>query len=99
MDGMGVNGSDVTSMLLLPELMYRHAFGSTYFMQPREWGFSPTECPIPPSRVDSWEALIAAQFPPVADRRLRRFAGRLLAQRIKSRVRSVFTSSDAEGHP
>ncbi|HUK42548.1 MAG TPA: hypothetical protein VLX11_15950, partial [Candidatus Acidoferrales bacterium] len=37
MGGMGPNRSDVASMVLLPELMYRHSFGRPYLKQPAAW--------------------------------------------------------------
>jgi hypothetical protein len=37
MGGMGPNRSDVPSMVLLPELMYRHAFGRPCLRQPAGW--------------------------------------------------------------
>ena len=36
MHGMGSNDSDVAGMVLLPELLYRRAFGRPY-MRPRDW--------------------------------------------------------------
>lgn len=37
MGGMGPNHSDTASMVLLPELMYRHAFGHSLLRQPDAW--------------------------------------------------------------
>jgi len=37
MGGMGPNRSDVASMVLLPELMYRYAFGQPCLRQPDKW--------------------------------------------------------------
>jgi hypothetical protein len=44
--GMGVNGSDVPSMGLLPELLYRWATGSPGLVVPREWSDAPGEVPL-----------------------------------------------------
>ena len=41
MGGMGPNTSDVPSMLMLPELAYRHAFGRPLFRQPGAWSVGP----------------------------------------------------------
>jgi len=37
MHGMGPNRADVPSMVLLPELLHRHAFGRHLFVQPERW--------------------------------------------------------------
>jgi predicted AlkP superfamily phosphohydrolase/phosphomutase len=37
MGGMGSNKSDVQSMVLLPELLYRHAFNHSLLVQPERW--------------------------------------------------------------
>ena len=37
MHGMGPNLSDIASMVLLPELLHRHAFGRSVFKQPKAW--------------------------------------------------------------
>lgn len=55
MGGMGRNRSDVASMLLLPELLHRHAFGSAFFRP------SASERPVRgpvhlPSDTPSWES-------------------------------------------
>ncbi len=46
MGGMGPNHSDVSSMVLLPELLYRHAFGRSLLAVPPEWGAAPGGVPI-----------------------------------------------------
>jgi predicted AlkP superfamily phosphohydrolase/phosphomutase len=46
MGGMGANHSDVPSMVLLPELLYRHEFGRQLLTVPAEWRASPSEVPI-----------------------------------------------------
>lgn len=46
MGGMGPNRSDVASMALLPELLYRNAFGESLMKQPREWSEAPNGCPL-----------------------------------------------------
>jgi len=61
--GMGTNRSDVPSMLLLPELMYRHAFGKPLFAQPQEWNLCADSCPMLPPAAPSWHEAIAAGFP------------------------------------
>lgn len=46
MGGMGPNHSDVPSMLLLPELLYRRAFGRGLLTVPPEWTAAPDRVPI-----------------------------------------------------
>jgi hypothetical protein len=46
MGGMGANHSDVASMVLLPELLYRHAFGRSLLATPSEWTAAPGSLPI-----------------------------------------------------
>jgi predicted AlkP superfamily phosphohydrolase/phosphomutase len=46
MGGMGPNHSDVSSMVLLPELLYRHAFGRPLLAVPSEWSAAPGGVPI-----------------------------------------------------
>jgi predicted AlkP superfamily phosphohydrolase/phosphomutase len=55
MGGMGPNHSDVQSMVLLPELLYRHAFGDSLLTVPAAWAASPRAVPIL-DEEDSWEA-------------------------------------------
>jgi predicted AlkP superfamily phosphohydrolase/phosphomutase len=46
MGGMGPNHSDVQSMVLLPELLYRHAFGHPLLTVPPAWTATPNRLPI-----------------------------------------------------
>lgn len=59
--GMGANNSDVPSMLLLPELLYREHFGRPYFTTP-EWSDQNGGVPLlePDAR---WESAVATGFP------------------------------------
>lgn len=41
MHGMGANDSDVPTMLLLPELLYRHSFGAKLFEAREDWRVAP----------------------------------------------------------
>ena len=63
MGGMGPNRSDVPSMLLLPELMYRNTFGSAYFRQPPGWALSTGGIPALPESANNWEERVATLFP------------------------------------
>ena len=61
--GMGPNRSDVPSMLLLPELMYRRAFGKPLFDQPETWTLSPNAYPTLPPTGPNWHAAIGSRLP------------------------------------
>jgi predicted AlkP superfamily phosphohydrolase/phosphomutase len=90
MGGMGPNHSDLQSMLLLPELLYRQAFGSAFFRQPQEWASCGDGSPVLLSGADNWEARIATGFPtppPAPESRLHRFASRVLPRPVKSLIR------------
>ena len=91
MGGMGPNTSDVPSMLLLPELAYRHAFGEALFRQPEAWAVGPATGPILDETEDWYRALLGnlppprpRVAPPPVDWRLparaRRFASRVLGR-------------------
>lgn len=45
MGGMGSNQSDLQSMVLLPELLYRHAFRQPFLKVPSRWSSAPEEVP------------------------------------------------------
>ncbi len=55
MGGMGPNNCDVQSMVLLPELLYRHAFGRQLLTLPAAWTATPNRVPIL-DEPDSWDA-------------------------------------------
>ena len=99
MGGMGPNRSDVPSMLLLPELMYRNAFGSAFFRQPPEWGSSPDGFPVPLLDADSWGDRMATGFPVPGESRARQLAARVLPTRIKSVLRRALTRPEKQQHP
>ena len=84
--GMGINRSDVPSMLLLPELLYRHAYGSAFFRQPGEWSSSPPGSPVLLASNDSWERRITAGFPVPPESPLRQFAARVLPRPVKALI-------------
>jgi hypothetical protein len=61
MGGMGANHSDTASMVLLPELMYRHAFGRPLLRQPDAWA-DRAAVPLLGEQQD-WVAAVHANFP------------------------------------
>jgi predicted AlkP superfamily phosphohydrolase/phosphomutase len=62
MGGMGPNNSDVPSMVLLPELLYRHAFGESCLNVPGDWTSAQSGLPLPNEESD-WSAAIGALMP------------------------------------
>jgi predicted AlkP superfamily phosphohydrolase/phosphomutase len=62
--GMGANYSDVPSMVLLPELLYRRAFGHRLLTVPTEWAESPTHLPTLEDG-ELWVDASEAWVPPV----------------------------------
>jgi predicted AlkP superfamily phosphohydrolase/phosphomutase len=61
--GMGSNHSDVPTMLLLSELLYRHSFGKPY-LQPRAWKLGENGVPLLPE-AESWDEVMWQLVPPV----------------------------------
>jgi hypothetical protein len=53
MGGMGPNHSDTQSMVLLPELLFRHTFGRPLLAVPPAWAAAPSELPIL-HEADDW---------------------------------------------
>ncbi len=73
--GMGPNRSDVQSMLLLPELTYRHAYGRPFFRPADDWlsagGAGPTL-----GEGESWADAVLSRFPARKDQGTLRRVGR-----------------------
>ncbi|MEX2220718.1 MAG: hypothetical protein WEG40_02875 [Candidatus Rokuibacteriota bacterium] len=65
MGGMGSNYSDVPSMVLLPELLYRHAFGRSLLTLRPEWVAAPGSVPIL-AEGELWTRSNEAWVPPIA---------------------------------
>jgi predicted AlkP superfamily phosphohydrolase/phosphomutase len=62
MHGMGPNDSDVPAMVLLPELLYRHAFASPHMRQIRFAGFLPDGTPLLSTHA-SWHNVLWEAVP------------------------------------
>jgi len=79
--GMGPNGADLPSMLLLPELLYRHATGRRLFRAPDSWTGAADGLPMLAANESWGEAVGAAlgQWPALTALR-RRLARRLGAR-------------------
>jgi hypothetical protein len=82
MGGMGPNRSDIPSMVLLPELMYRQAFGRSCLRQPAGWSEVSGAGP-PLGERDNWADAVNANLsvsrPNIRDR---------LMARLRNRVRT-----------
>ena len=85
MHGMGPNNSDVPAMALLPELLYRFAFGSPY-MRPFQFATLPDGTPLLPEDTHWGNALmqVVPRPEPTFSRRLVRRMNRLLGRRTTS---------------
>lgn len=95
MGGMGPNRSDIQSMALLPELLYRHAFGRPLLAVRPEWAAAPDRIPIL-DEGESWEAASATLVAAPARRRAADPSGLTrLARRLPSPVRGVLRGARA----
>jgi hypothetical protein len=88
---MGPNHSDVQSMVLLPELLYRHAFGEPLLALPGEWTAAPASLPILDGELGWDRANRAWVSEPEAARPSPQPASRLrsLARRLPRPVKDV----------
>lgn len=95
MGGMGPNRSDVTSMLLLPELAYRHAFGRPLFCQPADWSADRATGPVL-GENERWSSAVIKHIP-VATRHdgLRRLAVERLPRRASTVVLRALDALDS----
>ncbi|MGB9381614.1 MAG: hypothetical protein WA571_04290 [Candidatus Binatus sp.] len=62
MGGTGPNNCDAQSMVLLPELLYRHAFGHSMLTIPSAWTASPNHLPIL-GEQETWDAASTSWVP------------------------------------
>jgi hypothetical protein len=83
MGGMGPNHSDVPSMVLLPELLYREAFGRALLTLPPHWTAAPGSMPVLDEEEhwstasETWFAMAAEKPGPPISGPLRSLARRL----------------------
>ncbi len=90
MGGMGPNSCDVQSMVLLPELLYRHAFGHPLLTLPPAWTATPNRLPIL-NEHETWDSLCGSWVPSPPEPEVgnvRAFARRL-PEPVKNLVRGV----------
>jgi predicted AlkP superfamily phosphohydrolase/phosphomutase len=78
--GMGPNHSDTASMALLPELMYRRAFGRTLLRQPDAW--ADTYAPPPLGERHDWSEAVRANLPDAAPPPILGRLGRAVRRRL-----------------
>jgi predicted AlkP superfamily phosphohydrolase/phosphomutase len=80
MGGMGANHSDTASMVLLPELLYRRAFGRTLLRQPDAWADTASSPPL--GERQDWSEAVHANLSFDATPPTRRPADRSLLSRL-----------------
>jgi predicted AlkP superfamily phosphohydrolase/phosphomutase len=90
MGGMGPNHSDIPSMVLLPELLYRNAFGHPLLTAPSGWTAAPSSVPVL-DEEEAWSSASATWVPIPADEPDLPVPGALrsLARRLPGPVMSV----------
>jgi predicted AlkP superfamily phosphohydrolase/phosphomutase len=98
MHGMGSNDADVASMILLPELLYRHAFGKPNFQAPARWTRPSNGVPLL-EPGESWSSAVMNECahveyrrPPVGDRMIAKLSD--LSARTFGRRRGAAVSLD-----
>lgn len=92
--GMGPNKSDAASMALLPELLYRHAFGRPFFRQLRTWSEAPGGLPVL-AEDGQWE-VETPETAAFADR-ARAVAARFAPPRLRERLTGRAWEANGEG--
>jgi len=81
--GMGANDSDVPSMLLIAELLYRHHFGRPFMREPAAWREAAGDVPLLDEREHVNDALLRA-LPGAFASRLQGAAARRLAWALRA---------------
>ena len=92
MNGMGPNLSDVASMVLLSELLYRQNFGRPLLRVPRRWADAPRGLPMTDAEMPWSQAVntFIQQFPAPLDM-MRRLAAQTLPEGLKKLLRPNHT--------
>jgi len=85
MHGMGANDSDLATMLLLPELLYRARFGQSLFVPRPEW-VAAREGNPPLAPGEEWSVAVNASLPKIATARRSIWARVLNRLRLSERV-------------
>ena len=94
MGGMGPNNSDAPTMVLLPELLYRHAFSRSLLELPSAWTDTPEQLPILDPE-DDWSRESRAWLPTPEEKRELRLLDRALAvgRRLPEPIRGVLKNA------
>jgi hypothetical protein len=93
--GMGPNRSDVASMVLLPELLYRHAFGRPLMQRHAPWTEAPAGIPLLGEDAN-WSRDVSALIPEDRSARVaaRRAVSRFIPERVKRVLRGAGSGPD-----
>jgi hypothetical protein len=103
MHGMGSNRSDVPGMVLLPELLYRYAFGQSFFAQPESWTHAPDGVPIL-GESDDWHVVTPdtrSMLRRIRDgvvTRTRDQAVKFLPELVKEKLRRLLRAKNGESY-
>jgi hypothetical protein len=101
MHGMGPNHSDVPSMVLLPELLHRYAFGRSFFVQPDSWTLAVDGLPIL-GEEDSWNVVtpdtrsMQRRIRDQMVRRTREQAAKFLSAHVKETMKRMLRGQNGE---
>lgn len=99
--GMGPNKSDVPSMVLLAELLYRHAFGRALLTMPPEWTATPDRAPLLDEHKN-WDTASSSWLPESGRREPDQKAVnplRALARRLPEPVKRLLKGARARHAP
>ena len=98
MGGMGPNYSDVPSMVLLPELLYREAFGQPLLTLPPEWSAAPGGMPVL-NGEQRWSLASRAWVPEPSKKEKSHPFARRLPEPIKAVLGGIRSAVNAHAHP
>lgn len=101
MGGMGANHSDIASMVLLPELLHRQAFGESRLQPRAEWLADPAKVPMLNDGED-WHRSVHQLFPAEGATTRQRLRGishsltPLIPPRLKERLRLLWSRIEGQ---
>ena len=101
MHGMGANRSDVPGMVLLPELLHRHAFSRSFFKQPDSWTAAANGLPLL-GKEETWNVVtpdaswMALSIGERLVRRARGQAARFLPKQVKQTLKRMLRPQKRE---
>jgi len=94
--GMGPNRSDAASMVLLPELLCRHAFGRPLMRSHPDWSEAPLGVPVVGEDAN-WSRDVSALIP--EDRSARAVARRAISRLVPARVKRIVRDEASRPDP